>query len=292
MVKPVFSVQGTVRKDIAEQLGIKPGVKISYRAGDQPNNAFSLNVLNPGETAANAGTSGVIYAVTDKNAADIKSRVNTFIHVNNGPGKISNGVLLCINGAGISNSWLRKNIRSTGPSFEYKQMNELAKDVPIGAEGLSVLPFGNGAERILQNRNIKASFHGTDFNRHQQAHVFRATQEGIVFALRYGFDILQSMELKTTVIRAGYANMFLSPLFRQAFTNTIGVPLELYNTDGATGAAIGAGIGAGIFSSFPEAFKGLTLSKSEKPNKNLAAEYAEAYQQWKNVLENELTYQR
>jgi xylulokinase len=286
-VKSVFSVQGKIRKDVADELGISGEAVISYRAGDQPNNAFSLNVLNAGETAATAGTSGVIYAVTEKNAFDARSRVNTFIHVNNKPDRISNGVLLCINGTGILNSWLRRTLK-TGDSYDYDKMNAVSATAPIGCEGLSILPFGNGAERVLENKTINASFHGLDFNRHQQSHVLRAGQEGIVFALRYGFDVLQSMQLKTSVIRAGYANMFLSPLFREAFVNTIGAPLQLFNTDGATGAAIGAGIGAGIFD-VTNAFKGLTLISEEKPDRHKQDQYNEAYQRWKNILEQKLS---
>ncbi|MBT1701806.1 xylulokinase [Chryseosolibacter indicus] len=284
IMKPVFSVQGELRKEVAAELGLKAGIKISYRAGDQPNNAFSLNVLNPGETAATAGTSGVIYSVTDKNAYDPKSRVNTFVHVSNTPTSTVNGVLLCINGTGILNSWLRKNSRGAGAPLEYAQMNDLAKDAPIGSDGLMVLPFGNGAERVLENKAINASILGLDFNRHSQAHLLRASQEGIVFALRYGFDVLQSMGLKTKVIKAGHANMFLSPLFREAFVNTIGAPVELYNTDGATGAALGAGVGAGIFTSMKDAFKGLAIIKEEVPDNGKSEQYQKAYERWKLQL--------
>lgn len=277
---PVFGLQGVLRKQAAEALGLREGVKIAYRAGDQPNNAFSLNVLHPGETAATAGTSGVIYSVTEKNAFDPQSRVNTFIHVNNDAGQASNGVLLCVNGTGILNSWLRKNTGAPASTFEYERMNDLASEVPIGSEGLVVLPFGNGAERIFRNRTLNASLHGLDFNRHSQRHVFRAAQEGIVFALKYGFDILQGMGLHTSVIRAGHANMFLSSVFREAFVNTIGAPLELFNTDGATGAALGAGIGAGIFASAAEAFEGLQVKELVEPKEIKRELYQTAYGQW------------
>lgn len=283
-VVPVFGRQGTLNQSAAGALGLSPGIMIAYRAGDQPNNAFSLNVLHAGETAATAGTSGVIYSVTEKNAFDPRSRVNTFVHVNNQKAKPSNGVLLCINGTGILNSWLRKNTHATGAAYDYDRMNALAAGVPIGSEGLTILPFGNGAERILENRSLNASFHGLDFNHHTQAHVFRAGQEGIVFALKYGFDVLQEMGLQTSVIRAGHANMFLSPVFREAFVNTIGAPLELYNTDGATGAAVGAGIGSGIFESPEAAFKGLKTIRVETPVNNLAAQYQAAYENWKSQL--------
>jgi xylulokinase len=287
-LKPVFSVQGEVRKEVAATLGLKAGTKVAYRAGDQPNNAFSLNVLNPGETAATAGTSGVIYSVTDKNAFDAKSRVNTFIHVNNSARQTTNGVLLCINGTGILNSWLRKNTKAGSDPYDYASMNRLAAQAPIGAEGLTVLPFGNGAERILENKTVDASFQGLNFNRHGQAHIFRAAQEGIVFALKYGFDILQNMGLKTNVIRAGNANMFLSPLFREAFVNTIGARLELYDTDGAKGAALGGGVGAGVFKDFKEAFKGLHIIESEEPNAEKAGQYQAAYTHWKSQLNKNL----
>lgn len=278
---PVFGIQGSLNKITADTLGLKAGVKISYRAGDQPNNAFSLNVLKPGETAATAGTSGVIYSVTDKNVFDPQSRVNTFVHVNNRPDNPSNGVLLCINGTGILNSWLRKN---TGGTVSYDEMNSMAARVPVGADGLFFLPFGNGAERVLENRSINATLFGLDFNHHSQAHVYRAAQEGIVFALMYGFDVLQAMGLNTSVIRAGNANMFLSPVFREAFVNTIGAPLELYNTDGATGAAIGAGIGAGIFTSREDAFKGLNTIGEQLPDPQRMAQYRAAYSKWKSQL--------
>jgi xylulokinase len=287
---PVFAEQSRISEEAASVLGLKPGTIISYRSGDQPNNALSLNVLKPGETAATAGTSGVIYSVTDKNAFDPKSRVNTFIHVNNktGGNSIRNGVLLCINGTGILNSWLRRNLKSLGTPYEYQKMNEIAAAAPVGSDGLVILPFGNGAERVLENRNINGSFHGLNFNRHDQSHLLRAAQEGIVFALKYGFDVLREMGLKSNVIRAGHANMFLSPLFREAFVNTISTRLELYDTDGAKGAAIGAGVGAGIFASFEEAFKNFNLIRSEEPSPDKITQYGDAYEKWKKELDLQL----
>jgi xylulokinase len=278
----VFSKQGKVLNSVAHELGLEPGTVVSYRAGDQPNNAFSLNALNPGETAATAGTSGVIYTVTDKNVFDTQSRVNTFLHVTNTIETPRNGVLLCVNGTGILNSWVRKLI---GADMSYQAMNELADQSPIGSSGISILPFGNGAERIVANKEVGASIHGLNFNRHNQSHVCRAAQEGIVFALKYGFDILQSIGAGTTVIRAGRANMFLSSVFREAFVNVIGARLELYETDGAKGAALGAGVGAGIFASYAEAFRGLKRIGVEEVDKNKVEPYAEAYHLWKSKLE-------
>jgi xylulokinase len=283
-VVAVFSKQGELSKTAAAELGLAAKTPIAYRAGDQPNNAFSLNVLNPGETAATAGTSGVVYSVTEKNAFDTASRVNSFLHVNNDHHAPRNGVLLCVNGTGIQNSWLRKNVNGVTSTNDYAKMNEIASKVSIGSNGVSVLPFGNGAERILGNKEINGSIHGLNFNIHNQSHVFRAAQEGIVFALRFGFDILAEMELKTTVIKAGKANMFLSPVFREAFVNTLDARLELYETDGSRGAALGAGVGAGIYSSYKDAFRGLKLIDVEEPIASKKELYEKTFQRWKKIL--------
>ena len=275
-IKPVFSVQGTLSDSVAQSTGLPPGIPVAYRAGDQPNNAFSLNVLHPGETAATAGTSGVVYAVTERVASDPQSRVNAFLHVNHTPDLQRNGVLLCLNGTGILNSWMRSLLGG----LPYDQMNGLAAQAPIGSGGLVLYPFGNGAERILGNRNPGASVQKLDLNRHERTHMLRAAQEGIVFALAYGFDILKSMDIRTSVVRAGRANMFLSHVFREAFVNTLQVPLELYETNGAVGAAIGAGVGAGVYTSFPEAFQGLELLHTEEPDPRIIPEYRSARQLW------------
>jgi xylulokinase len=283
-VVPTFGRQGQVTQSAAQELGLNTGTPVAYRAGDQPNNAFSLNVLNTGETAATAGTSGVVYSVTDKNVHDPKSRVNTFVHVNDTDAAKRNGVLLCINGTGILNSWLRKTLKSDAAGLSYPAMNALAEEAPIGSENLLFYPFGNGGERILENRQVGASLQGLDFNHHTQSHVLRAAQEGIVFSLQYGFEVIRSMGIEVSVVRAGLANMFLSPLFRQAFVNTLNVPLELYETNGAVGAAVGAGVGAGVYDSFTEAFKGLEKKSEEHPQANLVSQYNQAYQLWLDGL--------
>ncbi|MCX6237815.1 MAG: FGGY family carbohydrate kinase [Bacteroidia bacterium] len=278
-----FGIQGHVSAKIATDLGLKPGIPVSYRAGDQPNNALSLNVLNPGEIAATAGTSGVVYGVSGEVKYDPQSRVNTFAHVNHSAAKNRLGVLLCINGTGILNSWLNKNIGNK--SYSYEQMNELAAAIPTGSEGISILPFGNGAERVLGNKNIGAQICGIDFNRHSQGHLFRAAQEGIVFSFKYGMDILKGIGIDAKVIRAGKANMFLSPVFRETLANIAGVSIELYNTDGAAGAARGAGVGSGYYASFAEAFSGLKKLESIEPDLNEKDRINQAYQLWEENLQ-------
>ncbi|MBN1837693.1 MAG: carbohydrate kinase [Spirochaetales bacterium] len=287
-VVPSFAPQAEVSPESAELLGIPAGTPVSYRAGDQPNNALSLNVLQPGEVAATAGTSGVVYGVGDRPAYDPESRVNTFVHVNHAEGARRYGTLLCVNGTAILNSWLRHH--TTGSEehmLSYDQMNELAAAAPAGSDGLLVLPYGNGAERTLGNRNPGASVHGLDLNRHSRAHLMRAAQEGIVFALQHGLEIMKGMGLSIQTFRAGAANMFLSPLFGEAFATVSGAPVELYNTDGSQGAARGAGIGAGVYD-LHSAFSGLDTVRTIEPNRKLAAAYTEAYGRWREALRREL----
>jgi len=284
---PTFSVQGELTGGAADELGLRAGTKISYRAGDQPNNALSLSVLEPGEIAVTAGTSGVVYGVGDKKNYDPLSRVNVFVHVNHTAADPRYGVLLCLNGAGILNSWLKHNFVA-GDGLDYEQMNDLAAQVPVGSEGLVILPYGNGAERTLENKNIGASVHGWNFNVHKKAHFLRAAQEGIVFALNYGLGIMREMGIELTTVKAGDANMFLSPLFAEAFATVTHAGVELYNTDGSQGAARGAGIGAGIYKGAADAFVGLQPVRTVEPNEKLASAYKEAYEKWEDVLNQQL----
>ena len=276
---PTFGEQGVLTAESALQLGLAEGTPVTYRAGDQPNNAFSLNVLEPGEVAATGGTSGVVYGVSDQTSYDPLSRVNTFLHVTKEGDPSRYGVLLCINGTGSLNSWLRNQLIQGRMS--YNEMNDVASRAPIGSEGLVCLPFGNGAERVLENASPGGSFRGLEFNRHDLSHYLRAAQEGIVFALYYGMEIMKDLGVESRLIRAGEANMFLSPLFRQTFANVSGATVELYNTDGAQGAARGAGIGLGYYKSRTEAFQGLQTLRTIYPNTGDLAATQEAYLKWK-----------
>lgn len=285
VVQPVFSTHGKVTKEIAEALKLKQGIPVSYKAGDQPNNALSLNVMNPGEIAATAGTSGVIYAVSDKLTYDPLSRVNSFAHVNYSATQKNIGVLLCINGTGIMNRWVKD---TAGKGLSYNDINQQAAGIPLGSEGLSILPFGNGAERMLENKMPGAQINNLQLTQHTSAHLFRAVQEGIACSFKYGLDILRENGVNPTVIRAGKANMFLSTLFTDLFVHFTEVPVELYDNDGAAGAAIGGGIGAGIFKTPQEAFVNYKPVAKIEPGKSAAA-YRNIYQQWKTYLEKSLS---
>ncbi len=284
-IVPSFADQGSVTEQAASELGLRAGIKVTYRGGDQPNNALSLNVMEPGEVAATAGTSGVIYAVTEKNAFDPLSRVNTFQHVSNTEQDKRNGVLLCVNGTGRLYSWVRSILNTQDNAPSYPQLNAMAEQIAIGSDGLVMHPFGNGAERVLQNKNIGGHMRNIDFNRHQLGHIVRSAQEGIVFALKYGFDVLTDMGVSSQVIRAGKGNMFLSPIFVEAFVNSCQTTVELYDTDGAEGAARGAGLGLGYYSNRNEMFNGLSLIEQFEPDADKVEQYAEAYLNWKANLE-------
>lgn len=280
-ITPTFSVQSYVSKAAADELGLKEGTPISYRAGDQPNNAVSLNVFNPGEIASTAGTSGVVYGVLGDVNYDPKSRVNTFAHANYTTDLDRLGVLLCINGTGILNAWVHRNIT---PDISYADMNELASQVAIGSEGVKIIPFGNGAERVLENQEVGCSIRGLNFNKHNRAHIVRASQEGIVFSFCYGMEIMQEMGMDIKKIHAGKANMFLSPIFRDTLAGVSGATIELYETDGSAGAAKGAGIGAGIYKDHDEAFSTLKKLAVIEPDESNRAAYLEAYAEWKKEL--------
>lgn len=279
---PTFGLQGVLTQKAAKELGLAVGTKITYRAGDQPNNALSLNVLNPGEIAATAGTSGVVYGVTDQIKYDPLSRVNTFAHVNHTRRKNSLGVLLCINGTAILNSWLKT---ITGLD-SYEEMNTLAGNSPVGSDGIVVLPFGNGAERMLQNKNIGSQILGLDFNRHTNGYLIRAAHESIAFSFKYGMEIMEETGIEVNVIKAGNANMFLSPIFRETLANITGASIELYNTDGSIGAARGAGIGTGYYHPAKEAFKNLNIVKTIQPKENKFLNTV--YQNWKNIVNKQI----
>mgnify|MGYP000783839625 CR=1 FL=1 len=279
-------MQGHVTAEAAADLGLAEGIPVAYRAGDQPNNALSLNVFNPGEIASTAGTSGVVYGINGEVNYDPKSRVNTFAHVNHTNDTTRLGVMVCISGTGILNSWMKRNVAPEGIS--YPEMNDLAAKAPIGSAGVSILPFGNGAERVLQNREIGSTIFGVNFLSHDKSHLVRAAQEGIVFSFQYGIEIMKAMGMDVKKIHAGHANMFLSPLFRNTLAGVSGATIELFDTDGSVGAAKGAGMGAGIYADNKEAFASLDRIDIIEPDSASRNAYEDAYSLWKERLETQL----
>ena len=284
-IVPTFAIQGTVTAKAAAELGLAEGTPVSYRAGDQPNNALSLNVFEPGEVAATAGTSGVVFGINNRVDYDPQSRVNNFAHVNHTAEDPRIGVMTCISGTGILNSWMKRNVAA--PDCSYDMMNELAAKSPVGSRGVTILPFGNGAERVLKNQDPGASFHGIRFNINDRNDLLRAAQEGIVFALMYGMEVMEGIGMQINKIHAGHANMFLSPVFRDTLASVSGADIVLFDTDGSAGAARGAGIGAGIYDNRDQAFATLKQIDVIHPAVDRQP-YVDAFARWKNILEKSL----
>ncbi|MEK7253408.1 MAG: FGGY family carbohydrate kinase [Bacteroidota bacterium] len=279
---PTFSIQGKVTKAAAERTGLAPGTPVTYRAGDQPNNALSLNVLHPGEVAATSGTSGVVYGIVDRPVHDEKSRVNAFAHVNYEQNFDRIGILLCLNGAGIEYSWIKHQVARSDHS--YSDMERMASTVPVGSDGLCVLPFGNGAERVLEDRNVNAHIFNLDFNRHTRAHLYRASLEGVAFSFVLGVNILKELGLNVDVIRVGNDNMFQSKLFSMTIGTLLNSEIEVVETTGAIGAARAAGVAAGAYKSLEEALRGVQPGAVYEPSLNRAL-CEQAYSYWHSRLE-------
>jgi len=281
-IKNTFGKQGVLQEDAAAATGLAVGTPVTYRAGDQPNNAFSLGVVHPNEVAATGGTSGVVYGVVDRPAYDPQSRINGFAHVNHHPENPRLGLLLCINGAGIQYAWLKKQMAD--PGISYGEMETMMESIPIGSDGLRIIPFGNGAERILTNQNPGAQINNLQFNQHTQAHFFRAALEGIAFSFVYGFKVLKKSGLQPVVIKVGNDNLFQSKIFSQTIANLLGCKLEVVKTNGAAGAAKGSGIGSGFYKSFAEAVNKNEIEKVFHPNTEEES-YQKAYEDWEKDLE-------
>ncbi len=284
-IVPIFGEQGRLSAEAASVLGLRPGIPVTYRSGDQPNSAFSLAVLNPGEVAATAGTSANVFGVcTDSTGPDPKSRVNTFAHVNYTTDNPRNCMILCLNGAGSFLSWVKRNLASDVADFD--GLDALADSAPIGCDELTILPFGNGSERLLGNRDVGCQFRGLNFNIHSNAHIIRAGLEGIVFTLQYGIEIMKGMGIDVNVIHAPMSRMFRSRVFRQTFADVSGATIEFYDTDGSVGAAQGAGVGAGAYGTYEEVFSALNYLGSVPPNQDDVMPVIESYARWRDALDS------
>ncbi|WP_405291042.1 xylulokinase [Algibacter sp. Ld11] len=275
-----FCHQSQVDERGEQDSGLAEGTPIYYRAGDQPNNALSLNVFNPGEVAATGGTSGVVYAVTNSLSGKESTRVNNFAHVNYTKDNKNIGKLLNINGAGIQYRWLLNNLDVSS----YEEMNNIASNIPIGSDGVCVLPFGNGAERMLNNKSIGTRMVNVNLNNHNKAHLCRAALEGIAFSFLYGMEILKSDGIKASVIRAGNDNLFRSEIFANTVATLIGQEIEIYNTTGAIGAARAANLHKGDFAAFGKTIMNNDHVMTFMPFKDKTP-YIEAYNNWKKELE-------
>ncbi len=285
-IVPTCSIQGRVHQQVAERIGVPAGTPVCYRAGDQPNNAMSLGVLKPNEVAATGGTSGVIYGVADKLVYDNESRINSFAHVNYTMDNPKVGVLLCINGAGIQYAWLKKQMAPNG--IGYEDMERMMSEIPVGAAGLRILPFGNGAERVLCNRNTGAQINNLHFNRHSNAHVYRAAIEGIAFSFVYGFQVMKELGMQPAVIRAGNDNLFQSQVFSTTIANLLNCPIEIVKTTGSIGAAKACSVALGEVYEMDDAFRNNVVEKIYHPADDNEV-YKQAYHAWGDDLNRLIT---
>ncbi|MEO0895658.1 MAG: FGGY family carbohydrate kinase [Bacteroidota bacterium] len=260
---PTFSDQGHIHEAASLETGLPVGIPITYRAGDQPNNALALGVLNPGEVAATGGTSGVVYAVSDQASYDSLSRVNSFAHVNHSPLAPRIGILLCINGAGSQYSWIRNNL--VHDKYSYPEMDQLAEKIAPGSDGLRVFPFGNGAERMLGNEDTGGRIVNLQFNRHSHAHLYRAALEGIAFSFVHGMEILQQMGVDVSLMRVGNDNLFRSAVFANTISSLLESRIEMVEASGAIGAARASGVAIGRFGSIEEAVQGGNVLQTYEP---------------------------
>ncbi len=281
-----FSEQGKLSKKAALETGLHEGTIISYRAGDQPNNALSLNVLKPGEIAATGGTSGVVYGVSDVIKFDNQSRVNGFAHVNHSKDSTRIGQLLCINGAGSQYAWIRKQM--TNSLMTYADMEAVISNIPIGANGLRIMPFGNGSERMLNNKQIGAQFNNVQFNTHTREHFYRAAIEGIAFSFVYGVKILKELGINPKRMSVGNDNLFQSPTFSNTLANLLDCSIEMIETTGATGAAKASGLGIGHYANLNEAISNNKIIKEFSPTGQNDA-YGLAYENWESYLAKLIT---
>lgn len=286
-IVPVFSRQGKLTREAAEMTGLHTGVEVTYRAGDQPNNALALNVIRPGEVAATSGTSGVVYGIFDQPICDPKSRINAFAHVNHQPDRQRIGALLCINGAGIQYSWMKHQVARDG--FTYSDMERMVSTTPVGSDGLCILPFGNGAERMLEDQNLNAHILNLQFNRHTRAHLYRASLEGVAFSFVYGINLLKEIGLDVDVLRVGNDNMFQSRAFSTTIATLLDSQIEMVDTTGAVGAARAAGVAIGVYNSLEQALEGIRPTEIFDPELNLGL-CSQAYNYWSTMLENALAH--
>jgi len=249
-----FTTQGRLTEEAANQLGLTVGIPITYRAGDQPNNALSLNVLKPGQVAATGGTSGVVYALTDKARADEKSRINAY-------------------------RWIKEQFGAES----YSAMEQQAERIPVGSEGLRILPFGNGAERLLENLETGAQINNLQLNIHKAGHFYRAGLESIAFAFAYGLEMMMPLMGETDTIRAGNDNLFQSDVFSTTLATILDVEIEIIETTGSLGAAVASGINEGSVRNLEGKLSNLNKLKSYVPAVDQKP-YLEAYELWRTDL--------
>jgi xylulokinase len=238
---------GKVSAAGAAATGLPPGTPVVAGAGDQAAGAVGMGIAAPGAVSATIGTSGVVFAATDRPALDPQGRLHTFCHAV--PGRWH--VMGVTQAAGLSLRWFRDCFGTAGPTIEpdpYERLTAEAADVPPGSEGLLWAPYLMGERTPHLDPNARAALIGLTAS-HRRGHVVRAILEGVAFSLRDSFTLLAEMQVPVRNIRLGGGGA-RSPLWRQIQADVYGREVEILEAEegAAYGAAILAGVGAGVWS--------------------------------------------
>ncbi|MFL6335582.1 MAG: xylulokinase [Pyrinomonadaceae bacterium] len=244
-------ITGRVSAEGAKATGLLEGTPVVAGAGDQAAGAVGMGIVRPGAVSATIGTSGVVFAATDRPALDPKGRVHTFCHAV--PERWH--VLGVSQGAGLSLRWFRDQFGAGADDGRdpYERLGEEADTVPPGADGVLWAPYLMGERTPHLDPHARAALVGLNAS-HRRAHVVRAILEGVAFSLRDTFTIFEEMGVPVESIRLGGGGA-RSRVWRQIQADVYGREVELVEADegAAYGAALLAGVGGGAWTSVDDA---------------------------------------
>ena len=244
-------VVGRVSASGAGATGLREGTPVVAGAGDQAAGAVGMGLVRPGAVSATIGTSGVVFAATDRPALDPRGRVHTFCHAVRGGWHVM-GVT---QGAGLSLRWFREQFGAGDDDGRdpYERLAEEAASAPPGSDGVLWAPYLMGERTPHLDPHARAALVGLNAG-HTRAHVLRAILEGVAFSLRDTLTIFGEMGVPVESIRLGGGGA-RSPLWRQIQADVYGREIELVEAEegAAYGAALLAGAGGGAWGSVEEA---------------------------------------
>jgi xylulokinase len=248
-------VCGNLNEEGAAATGLKVGTPVVAGAGDQAAGAVGMGIVRAGVVSATIGTSGVVFAATDRPALDPRGRLHTFCHAI--PGRWH--VMGVTQAAGLSLRWFRdtfglaKNSPVVGDRDPYEFLSEEAAMAPAGAEGLLWAPYLMGERTPHLDPHARGALVGITPSHHRE-HIIRAILEGVAFSLKDSFSIFEEMKVPVKQIRLGGGGA-RSQLWRQIQADVYAHEVEIVEAEegAAYGAAILAAVGAKHFASVDEA---------------------------------------
>ena len=280
-------VCGKVSATGAQATGLRAGTPVVAGAGDQAAGAVGMGIARVGAVSATIGTSGVVFASTDRPAMDPKGRLHTFCHAI--PGRWH--VMGVTQAAGLSLRWYRDNFGAASPGVQakdgrdpYDVFAEEAAKAPAGSEGAFWVPYLMGERTPHLDPNARAALVGLTAS-HTRAHVIRSIMEGVAFSLKDSFTIFDEMKIPVTSIRLGGGGA-RSPLWRQIQADVYGREVEIVAAEegAAYGAAILAGTGAAEWSSVEQACDAVVrVAKRIAPNQKDSATMQSAYSTYRKI---------